>query len=110
MELMWMVYSISVLASLATVAILVFVLGIGISLMVLLASHMDGFPFPGPKKVIAALVTSLVVIIIVPSEKTMYLMAGAYATQKVAEAPATKELADKIFVIINDKLNSMVKK
>lgn len=34
-------------------------------------------------------------------------MAGAYATQKIAEAPETKEIANKILNIINEKLNSI---
>lgn len=40
----------------------------------------------------------------IPSEKTAYLMVGAYATQKIAEAPKTQELGAEVLKIIELKI------
>lgn len=112
MELMWLVYGISVLSNIGMMAIIMLVLtvlGAGFALFVWAAS--DGIvKIPYPKTLIALGISAIMIVIVVPREKTMYTMAGAYATQKVAEAPATKEVADKVLKIINEKLDSMVKK
>ena len=46
--------------------------------------------------------------IILPSEKTAYVMLGAYATQKVAEDPRTQELGNKVLKIVNSKMDSYI--
>lgn len=46
--------------------------------------------------------------IILPNEKTAYVMLGAYATQKVAEDPRTQEIGSKVLKMINNKLDSYV--
>ena len=40
----------------------------------------------------------------IPSEKTTYMMVGAYAAQKVAENPQVQEISGKVITIINQKL------
>lgn len=45
----------------------------------------------------------------VPSEKTAYLMVGAYATQKIYESPEVQQVQTKVFSIINDKLDEYKK-
>ena len=44
------------------------------------------------------------VAMVIPSEKTAYLMVGAYATQKIAEAPKTQELGAEVLKIIELKI------
>lgn len=44
------------------------------------------------------------VAMLIPSEKTAYLMVGAYATQKIAEAPKTQELGAEVLKIIELKI------
>ena len=46
----------------------------------------------------------LTVSVLIPSEKTAYLMVGAYATQKIAEAPKTQELGADVLKIIESKI------
>jgi hypothetical protein len=48
------------------------------------------------------------VAILIPSEKTAYIMVGAYATQKVAENEKVQETGQKVLSIINNKLDSYV--
>ena len=46
--------------------------------------------------------------IILPNEKTAYIMLGAYATQKVAEDPRTQELGNKVLKIVNTKMDKYI--
>ena len=41
---------------------------------------------------------------IVPSEKTMYMMAGGYAAQSVVES----EIGDKVYTLINQELDKLI--
>jgi hypothetical protein len=43
-----------------------------------------------------------------PSEKTMYVMVGAYATQKIAENPDVQRLSGKTLKVIEDKLDQYI--
>lgn len=44
----------------------------------------------------------------IPSQKTAYMMVGAYAAQKVAENPKTIELSGKVIKIIEANLDKYV--
>lgn len=44
--------------------------------------------------------------VFLPSEKTAYMMVGAYAAQKVAENPQTQQISGKILTIINAKIDT----
>lgn len=46
---------------------------------------------------------------ILPTEKTLYVMAGAYTAQKIAENPKAQQISDKVFKIIDQKLDELVK-
>lgn len=45
---------------------------------------------------------------VLPDEKTAYTMAGAYAVQRVAETDQAKELGQKVFKVLNSKLDQYV--
>lgn len=55
-------------------------------------------------------VAAAAVAIIVPKEKTAYMMAGAYATQRIYESPETAKLQGKVLAILNDKLDTYMPK
>ena len=42
--------------------------------------------------------------ILLPNEKTVYLMAGAYATQKIAENGRVQKIGSDVLGVIEDKL------
>lgn len=46
--------------------------------------------------------------VIIPSEKTMYLMVGAYTAQKVAENPDVQRISGKVITVIEKKLDEYV--
>jgi len=45
---------------------------------------------------------------LIPSEKTMYVMAGAYATQQIAENPNVQRIGGKIVTVIDKKLDEII--
>ena len=46
--------------------------------------------------------------IIIPSQKTAYMMVGAYATQRVAENPKVQDMSGKVLTIIEQKLDGYI--
>ena len=46
--------------------------------------------------------------VLIPSQKTMYVMVGAYAAQKVAQAPETKVISEKVLKIIEKELDEQI--
>lgn len=57
-----------------------------------------------PRRWTVALVLLATSMALFPSEKTAYFMIGAYATQKIAEAPKTQELGADVLKIIESKI------
>lgn len=51
---------------------------------------------------------SLGLFILIPSEKTMYIMAGAYATQQVYKSEQAKQIGDKLIKIIDSKMTEYI--
>lgn len=107
MELVWLVYAISLLPKLGLVSFLMIFFGSIISLICWFAIMCDG-----PEAVHRGFlwfitiipIVGLVLAIALPSEKTAYTMVGAYAAQKIAESPDTQEIAKDVISIINSKI------
>jgi hypothetical protein len=51
-----------------------------------------------------------VFLVLVPSEKTAWLMVGAYATQKIVTTPEMQATGNKVITIINNKLDEYIEK
>lgn len=60
------------------------------------------------KTSLTVLITSSLLLTFLPSEKTAYLMVGAYATQKIAENDKVQETGSKVLKIINQKLDGFI--
>lgn len=52
----------------------------------------------------------LIISILIPSQKTMYLMASTEAAKSVLANPEVKKIGDKVTSIINEKLDEILKK
>lgn len=52
-------------------------------------------------------ITSMLAVA-VPSEKTAYMMVGAYATQKIAENDKVQETGQKVLKLIEQKLDTYI--
>lgn len=51
---------------------------------------------------------AVTIAMLLPSEKTAYIMVGAYTAQKVAENPEVQKLSGKVLTIIENKLDTYV--
>ena len=112
MELALLVYAISLLEGLrtflvvATAAAVVGIVASGIATI-------DGYGDTTKAKLwFKRSIIALAVIgftgVLVPTERTAYIMVAAYATQKVAESPEVKETGDKVLTLINSKLDQLI--
>lgn len=107
MELVWLVYAISLIGPIKGLAVFgSMISGLG-TIMCWMWETIDN---SGQRVygltwfVTSVFVLSGLISVFVPSEKTAYTMVAAYATQKVAEAPETKEIASDVLTIINSKV------
>jgi len=46
--------------------------------------------------------------VLIPSQKTMYVMVGAYAAQKVAQSPETRIISEKVLKVIEKELDEQI--
>jgi len=60
------------------------------------------------KTAFVVFLTCTTLLTFLPSEKTAYMMVGAYATQKIAEDEKVQETGSKVLKLINQKLDSYV--
>lgn len=112
MELALLVYAISLITSIGTVAGAVTVIGLivlGISTIHYLDYHTNKiFWLKVVKNTTLTLVFSILILVLLPSEKTAYTMVGAYAAQKVAEDPKVQQLSGKVLVLLEKKLDGYI--
>lgn len=59
------------------------------------------------KFIVGGIIAS-VFLILIPTEKTAYMMVGAYAAQKVSESGQVAEVSSKIMKVVNSKLDQYV--
>lgn len=121
-ELMFILYLIELLSTLDSVAYLsttfLVVLPILSPLLVMMAQDIwgievqdiyDKFIKPNIKRYILALSILFSVAILIPSERTMYIMAGLYAGDKVLDTVSQSETFQKAEQLLNQKLDEMLK-
>lgn len=116
MDLALLVYGISLLSGFAKFTILVIVM----SFLWVLANaiYYSDYCNNGTdeaKRTIARMwkgfwigLTSIFLLIFIPSEKTAYTMVGAYAAQKVSENDKVQQMSGKVLTIIEQKLDSYI--
>ena len=61
------------------------------------------------KRLCISMVVSVLLLVTIPSERTAYMMVGAYAVQTVASHPSTIETSAKVLKLINIKLDEFIK-
>lgn len=111
MELALLVWGVSMLKGITFLLIAVSSVFLLAALIYLMASaDYPGFKirwrWPIGYLVAASAVTTLNIAI--PSERTAYIMIGAYATQQIAQDPKSAQIGSKVLTIINNKLNSII--
>jgi len=119
MELALLVYGISVISSFAAFCVFICVCLVIVIIFKLVAY--DFIPsynraenqWEITKKSILKYIVAFILVsftsVLIPSEKTMYVMVGAYAAQKVAQAPETKVISAKVLKVIEQKIDEQIK-
>lgn len=109
MELALLVYAISSLGHILSVAYIVSLIS-SIAWIILTtfrlaeaSSDMESIASYHRLSVWVAII-SIGLLILIPSERTAYLMIGAYSAQKIAERPETSDIAKDVLIIINSKV------
>ena len=113
MELALLVYAISVADHLRDMIPPALIIAAAIAVCVIIASgeRLGGGDdiYSWAKGLLIGLALYVVVVgIFVPTQKTAWMMVGAYAAQKVVESPAMQETSGKVITIINQKLDSFI--
>jgi hypothetical protein len=54
------------------------------------------------------LIPAIFILIILPTQKTAYMMVGAYAAQKVVENKSVQDTGGKVLTLINQKLDAYI--
>lgn len=106
MELALLVYIIAILPKITNILVVVSVFGgmatAAIWLFYFVEGVLESRLWPTIFTIVFTCTTGLAVLM--PSERTAYLMVGAYATQKIAEAPKTQQLGADMLKIIESKI------
>ena len=128
MDLMWIVYFVSLLNPLNAVLSFAYVVFFLTAVCILFAIgiHKDSDTFWTNKNhqaerkdfrkklfgkfkfTFTAAVITMLLSIFIPSEKTAYMMVGANVAQRVYDSPETKQVTEKVLKIVNGKLDSYV--
>ena len=61
-----------------------------------------------PRKILAVIVLMIVTTVLTPSEKAVYIIAGASIAQDIANSPKTAATMDKVYKIIDSKLEEQL--
>lgn len=120
-ELMFLLYLIEVLSTIDSVVYwLIFVLiafGVGGILAPVMFYDVQGFEMqntfnkfikPYIKRYILALCILLSAVILIPSERTMYIMAGLYTGDKMLDTVSQSETFQKAEQLLNQKLDALL--
>ena len=65
-------------------------------------------PFKHLKKWSSSVVFAILLAVLIPSERTVYLMAGASIAQDIANSPKTAATLDKVYKIVDKKLGEQL--
>jgi hypothetical protein len=60
------------------------------------------------KRFVSYAVIAAACAILIPSQRTAYMMAAGYVTQAIAESPAAAEIGNKVLRLINVRLDTMI--
>jgi hypothetical protein len=108
---MWIIYGIDVLSNLGCLAFIILVVASIASFVFTLAyAEYDGGEEEATKikKALAVALSAAFLLVFIPDKKTMYLMVGAYATEKIVETPEAKEFGSKLLNAVNHKLDKIL--
>ena len=127
MDLVWLVYVISLLTPIGTFFTMIVVFGSVslIGLMIYRGAECDQRSYYNEhankqqaekakwamghvKTALWIIIPSMIFLTLLPTPKTAYMMVGAYVAQKVAENDKVQETGGKVLTLINQKLDDYI--
>lgn len=114
MELALFVYFAEMLTYISTLNVTIIILGLFCVVMSSIVLYLDeGIRDTNSAKSyrkisLWAILICSVMLVLTPTTKTAYTMAGAYAAQKLVQSDAANEVGQKVYKIINQKLDSYI--
>jgi hypothetical protein len=108
---MWVIYGIDVLSNLGYLAALILIVsGIASFIYLIMCAEFDAGEKETSrlKKALTITLSAALLLVFIPDKKTMYLMVGAYATEKFVETPEAKEFGNKLLNVVNHKLDKIL--
>jgi Na+/melibiose symporter-like transporter len=112
---MWTIYLIDVIENLACLSLISFIIAAfiafisGMTLATTTWRECDTEKKMFKASSIVIIVTAFLMVFL-PAKKTMYLMVGAYAVERVVETPEAKEFGSKLLKAVNSKLDEIIEK
>lgn len=108
MNIVLLVYLASIVDAIKVSAGVLFMIMLIAFLFYLFICLMEGERVNHGKKISAVILFMGLVNLLTPSEKTIYLMAGASIAQDIANSPKTAATLDKVYKIVEKKLDSQL--
>ena len=109
---MWIIYGIDVLSNLSVLAFITFIISAIVLFIMLMGCGENNWRYDEQnklfKKAFIVILSVSTLMVFIPDKKTMYLMVGAYATEKIVETPEAKEFGNKLLNVVNNKLDKML--
>lgn len=110
MDLALLVYAISILKPLnVTFSLLAMLTTVVLGIVIIVNSTDDLLPktFTSIRRwCLSIFVVSGIGVVFIPSERTAYMMVGAYTAQRIATDPVVARLNDKVVKLIENKIDS----
>ena len=110
MSIMWLVYFAGIVEGLSIMLLLLSIIGLWASIMWIVFYSTNGTKLKPSKLLIACSIFGMFLSVALPSEKTLYTMAGVYVGEKIVTSDHGKEIGDKITKLIHQKLDNELRK
>lgn len=105
MELALLVYVLGVLPS--AISFMLWITSIlAVALLIIWLDYFDRKAYKPPVKTSWLCLLLAIIIVFIPSERTAYLMVGAYTAQKIAETPQVLAVSADVIKIITAKIKT----
>lgn len=110
-------YLIDILGGLSVISCLFWILAL-ITLVILVVVYLsDEFHVDNLQKylryikiTLSIFIVELITFLLIPSQKTMYLMASSEIAKEIVANPGVKKISDKILTIVNSELDELTQK
>lgn len=106
--LVWLISMLNALGALTVMLAIASLLAMAVFLIVISESYGEKVSYRNPALAFVLAIFLFLVSIAIPSEKTAYIMVGAYAAQKIATDPKVQQMSSKVLTIIEQKLDSYI--